>query len=125
MNKDSIKRRYYYLRQGGITVAPAMQMSNFLMLSYLTINEIIPIWIFAPLFIVSITILFTYIGKQFRKHQTPTDVNLVYEKSTEAAETVVHLMEMQVETLRALGKEPSEQFLKRLEYMRKIMRSEL
>lgn len=125
LNLNKIKRRYYDLRQGSTTIAPFFQLANFLMLSYLTINEIIPIYLFAPLFLVGIVTTFTLIGAKFRKHQTPTDINMIYEKSTAPAETVVRMMEIEQEILEALGKTATPQFLTRLEYMRKIMRSEL
>ena len=120
MNKHRIKRHYFDMRQGAMTVGPFFQMANFLMLAYLTISEYIPIWIFAPLFIISVIVSFTIVGNKFRKHQSPTDINLMYERSTEAAGTVVQMMEAELVIMEKLGIAPTEKFLKRLEYMKNI-----
>jgi len=116
----NIKRRYFDMRQGNITVAPALQLTNFLMLSYLTINEIIPIWLFAPIFILGILTVFTLVGNKFRKHQTPTDINMSYEKSTEAGKTVEQMMDAELLIMNHLGIKPTAEFLKRLDYMKRI-----
>ena len=111
----NIKRRYFDFRQGSITLAPIMQFSNFLMLAYLTINEVIPFEIFVPVFIITILISFTLVGSKFRKHQFPTDINMGYEKSTEAGVTVYHMMKALHEI-----KPQDEAYLTRMDYMKRI-----
>lgn len=125
MNKHKIKRHYFDMRQGANTVGPFFQMANFLMLAYLTISEILPIWVFAPIFIISIIFSFTVIGNKFRKHQTPTDINLAYEKSTQAAGTVVQMMEAELLIMEKLDIPVKPEFLKRLQYMKDIEDSKL
>ena len=73
------------MRLGNQVIAPFIQFSNFMMLIYLTINEIIPIYIFAPLFVMGIIISYTLVGNRFRKIQHSTDINLGYEKATKSA----------------------------------------
>ena len=117
-----IKRRYFDFRTGNQTLSPLIQFSNFMMLAYLTISEVIPMWIFAPLFIVIVLVSFTYVGNRFRKHQTPTDLNMGYEKATEAATTVVQMM-IPLELLLKKNNIPVPIELKeRIKYMEKIAR---
>lgn len=118
--KHDIKRRYFDFRTGNTTLAPLLQFSNFMMLAYLTINEVIPMWIFAPIFIVSILVAFTWVGSIFRKQQTPTDVNMIYEKSTQAAETVYQMMLSNEIIMKKLGIPIPIDFLNRLKYMKQI-----
>ena len=125
MKVSRIKRHYFDMRTGMITVSPALQLSNFLMLSYLTISEVIPIYIFAPLFIVGILIAFTTIGNKFRKHQTPTDINLQYEKGTQAAKTVVEMMRPLDKIMKALDIPEDEELKKRIKYMQDISEGKL
>jgi hypothetical protein len=112
----SVKRRYFDFRQGSITLAPIMQFSNFLMLAYLTINDFIPFELFVPIFVISILISFTLVGAKFRKHQFPTDINMGYEKSTEAGITVYHMMKALQDPNYAKG----EAYLTRMDYMKRI-----
>ena len=120
MNKTFIKRRYFDFRSGNMVLSPILQFGNFLMLAYLTINEYLPIYIFAPLFVLAILTTFTITGNTFRKIQVSTDVNMIYEKSTEAAKTVVLMMEAQKDILTSLNKETTVEFEKRLQYMKNI-----
>jgi hypothetical protein len=90
MDKEAImkaKKIYFDLRLGGITLNPVIALSNFLMLAYLTINESIPFWLFVPLFIGGVFLLYSFVGNKFRKIQYETDSNLIYEKQTENAKT--------------------------------------
>jgi hypothetical protein len=93
-----------------------MQFSNFLMLAYLTINDFIPFELFVPVFVVSVLISFTLVGAKFRKHQFATDINMGYEKSTEAAITVYHMYR----ALQDPNYAKDEAFLARMDYMKRI-----
>jgi hypothetical protein len=125
LSKTFIKRRYFDMRTGNTTISPVLQLSNFLMLSYLTINDIIPIWLFAPFFIVGIISAFTLIGNRFRKVQTTTDINMNYEKASEALRTTVVCMELTIDMAKKLGIEPAKEYLDRLEYSRSIAENKL
>lgn len=120
MNREKIKRRYLDLRLGNQTLAPILQFSNFMMLAYLTINEFIPIWIFAPLFIIGIVTTYTLVGNKFRKYQQPVDMNMNYEKATEAGKTVYSMMSAQKVIMDHLKIPYPEGFEKRLQYMERI-----
>ena len=117
-----LKRRYFEFRQGATTLTPILSFSNFLMLAYLTISEVIPFWIFVPFFIVTVLISFTLVGYKFRNIQYTTDINMAYEKSTEAAETVVQMMNGLEVIMKEKGIELPKGFSERLEYMRNISR---
>ena len=125
MNSARIKRRYLDFRFGQQTIGPVLQISNFMMLAYLTINEYISIWVFAPLFVITILITHTIIGNKFRHHQQPTDLNLGYEKSTQAGKTVHIWMESNKKIMDKLNIPYPDGFEERLEYMRKIGNGEL
>jgi len=118
--KVAIKRRYFEFRQGNVTLSPILQFANFLMLSYLVISDTIPFYIFVPLFILTILITYTVVGNRFRKIQTPTDLNLSYEKATQAAVTVCQLMKSQLVIMKELKIKIPNGYEKRLEYMKKI-----
>lgn len=125
ITKENFKRRYMELRLGNVTLAPLIQFGNFLMLSYLVVNEVIPIYIFAPLFVLFILISFTIVGNKFRKYQQPTDLNMGYEKATQAGATVYHMMNAEKIIMDKLDIEYPKGFLERLEYMKKIGNNEL
>lgn len=110
-----IKHRYYEFRIGNQTLSPVLQLSNFLMLAYLTINEIIPFYIFVPLFVVTLLVSMTFIGSKFRAHQMSTDINMGFEKATESGLTTYHIM-------RALHeiKPQNDDFVERMKHMKKI-----
>ena len=110
-----IKRRYFDLRMGNTTIAPILQLSNFLMLSYLTISNVIPFYVFVPLFIIGVLASMTIVGSKFRSHQMPTDINMSYEKATEAGKTMYLLMKA-IDDI----KKQDEEFQTRMEYVRKI-----
>ncbi len=124
MNKN-IKRRYFDFRNGHLTLAPLISFSNFMMLAYLTINEFIPIWLFAPLFTIAVLISFTVVGNYFRKIQVATDLNMGYEKATESATTFFMMMKSDKKIMDALNIPYPEGFESRLDYMRRISENKL
>ncbi len=131
MDKTYIKRRYMDMRLGNQTISPALQLSNFLMLSYLTINEIIPIWLFAPFFIVGIIGLFTFVGNKFRKVQSSTDHTMNYEKSTDAVKSQVIVANRMEDNCQMIAKHLDFKlnddpiFIQRLKYMTDISENKL
>ena len=125
ISKIFIKRRYNEMRIGNVTISPILQLTNFLMLSYLTINEIIPIWLFAPFFIIGIVTAFTLVGNKFRKVQTSTDINMTYEKSTEAVKSQAILYKRVDDIAIKVGLKDDPEFTQRLKYQREIADSKL
>lgn len=115
MNKN-LKRRYFDFRNGNQTLAPILQFSNFMMLAYLTINDVIPMWVFAPIFVITVLISFTVVGHYFRKIQVATDLNMGYEKATEAGATVYHMMK----AIEDPNYTKSDEYQNRMDYMKRI-----
>lgn len=113
--KTFIKRRYYEFRMGNQMLSPVLQLGNFLMLAYLTINEVIPFYLFVPLFVLTVLASMTFVGSKFRSLQLSTDINIAYEKSTYAGVTTYHMM-------KAINdiKPQDEEFLKRMDYVKRI-----
>ena len=115
-----LKRKYYDFRQGGIILAPILGLSNFMMLAYLTISQIIPLWMFAPIFIVTVLFGFTFIGSKFRKIQFSTDLDLGFERAQSQGETFYQILLSQKLLMEIAGVTPDEKFMKRLEIMKGI-----
>lgn len=78
-----IKKIYHDLRIGQSVIFPVLAMVNFVIISYsLTpIADVIPIYLYMPLVIISVIMLLIVVGNQFRHKQQPTDFTLAYEKN--------------------------------------------
>lgn len=114
------KNIYFDMRLGGITLNPLIAVINFLMLSYLVIENVIPFWLFVPLFLVGVFILYSIVGNKFRQIQQTTDVNLVYEKATEQAKTNIEILK-QLALISETLKIPKSVLLEsRLNYLQEI-----
>ncbi len=92
MDRTFLKRRYYDMRLGGTQVSPIIQMANFVAITFLYIRHLIPIEIFAPIFIGLGFIALSYIGVRFRKHQASTDYDMLFEKQTQQAKILYQIM---------------------------------
>ena len=92
MDRTFLKRRYYDMRLGGTQVSPIIQMANFVAITFLYIRHLIPIEIFAPIFIGLGFIALSYIGVRFRKHQASTDYDMLFEKQTQQARILYQIM---------------------------------
>ncbi len=125
LNRQKIKKRYQEFRFGVQTVGPVMQLANFLMLAYLTINEFIPLYIFAPLFVMVIIVTYTIIGNKFRKIQQTTDLDLSYEKSKAAGKTVYEMMKRIDDIADKVGLAKDEDYENTKKYMKKIGNGQL
>jgi hypothetical protein len=120
MNRQRLKKRYQEFRFGFQTVGPVIQLANFLMLSYLTISEVIPLWIFAPIFVIGCLITYTIIGNKFRNHQHATDLDLSYEKATQAGMTVYEMMDLMKRIADKTDTTVPESYVSRMQYMKDI-----
>lgn len=120
MNLTFIKRRYYDMRLGGTQVSPLIQMANFTMISFLWINHLIPIELFAPLFIGFGFIALSYIGVRFRKHQASTDYDMLFEKQRTQAKIFYAMLSSQ----KAILGDRFE-FEEELELLRRITKGEI
>lgn len=87
-----IKKRWTDVRLGGTQVSPLIQMANFTMITFMWINHIIPIEVFAPVFALLGLLSLSYIGVRFRAHQASTDYNLVFDRQTRQAKILYEIM---------------------------------
>jgi hypothetical protein len=115
-----IKRRYYDFRQGVIVLAPFLGLSNFMMLAYLTISEIIPLWLFAPIFITVIIVGFTVMGAKFRKIQFSTDLDLGFERAKMQGGVFYEIMKTQKNIMEKLEIAPDDNFNNTLNQVKNI-----
>ena len=114
MRGSYLKRRYTDLRTGGVTLNPIIQASNFMMLAYITISESIPMIIFAPIFLISIFVLFTGVGLTFRKVQLSTDLDIIYERNQSLNATLYQIM------LGIDDGNKGKKFYDRMDYVKKL-----
>ncbi len=114
MDRTFIKRRYYDMRLGGTQVSPIIQMANFTMISFLWINHLIPIEIFAPVFLILGFIALSYVGVRFRKHQASTDYDMLFEKQTQQAKILYQIMK------KLDNNESDVEFKEQLKYLKGI-----
>lgn len=108
------------MRNGNVVLAPILSFSNFVMISYLAINEIVPIWLFAPMFLVAIVAGMVFVGNMFRKKQLHVDMDLNYEKASAAGYTVYQMMSAQKKIMDHLNIQYPDGFQTRLDYMKLI-----
>jgi hypothetical protein len=114
------KSIYFDVRLGGITLNPVIAVVNFLMLSYLVIENVIPFWLFVPLFLSGVFILYAFVGNKFRKIQYETDSNLIYEKQTENAKTNLEIFYMLKSIANKTDTPLTVSFQKRIHYLEEI-----
>jgi len=120
IDKTFIKRRYYDMRLGGTQVSPIIQMANFTMITFMWINHLIPVEVFAPMFIGLGFIALSYVGVRFRAHQASTDYDMLFEKQTQQAKIFYQMMLAQKDILLDRGIIPSKEFLYQLNYIKKV-----
>ena len=93
INKTFIKRRYSESRIGAVTINPILAASNFIMLIWITLStDIIPFWLFVPVFLFFMISLVVIIGYKFRVIQLSTDEDIKYEKQADFNSTLYEMM---------------------------------
>ena len=119
-DKTFFKRRYFEARAGNTVISPLISASTFVGVAFLYIQDIMPIWIFVPIFVLSMTTLVTIVGLKFRNIQLGTDEDMKYEKQFELNKTLYQIM-------KALNddKPRDEEFLKRMEWVKMIYQKKL
>ncbi len=121
INKTFIKRRYSESRIGAVTINPILAASNFIMLIWITLStDIIPFWLFVPVFLFFMISLVVIIGYKFRVIQLSTDEDIKYEKQADFNSTLYEMMIAQKDIMEKLGITPSELFMDRVRYVWKI-----
>ncbi len=117
MRGTFVKRRYTEARIGAVVINPIISASTFLGVAYLYIKDIIPFIIFAPLFLIIMTVIVTVIGFKFRNVQLSTDEDIKYEKQKDFNKTLYQIM------LAIDDGNKSRAFYERLDYVEKISKS--
>ena len=117
MRGTFVKRRYTEARIGAVVLNPIISASTFLGVAYLYIKDIIPFIVFAPLFLIIMTVIVTVIGFKFRNVQLSTDEDIKYEKQKDFNKTLYQIM------LAIDDGNKSRAFYERLDYVEKISKS--
>ena len=112
-----VKRRYTEARIGAVVLNPIISASTFLGVAYLYIKDIIPFIVFAPLFLIIMTVIVTVIGFKFRNVQLSTDEDIKYEKQKDFNKTLLEIMNALDDDHRTPA------FYERMEYIKKIINS--
>ena len=116
INKTFIKRRYTESRIGSVTLNPILAASNFIMLIWITLEtDLIPFWLFVPLFMAAMITLVTVVGFKFRNIQLSTDEDIKYEKQKDFNKTLLEIMNALDDGQR------SQAFYERLDYIKAIV----
>ena len=119
-NSDFIKRRYFELRAGNTVVSPVISASTFVGVSFLYLQDIMPIYVFVPLFVGVMAIALTIIGLKFRKIQYRIDLDIQYEQQTELNQTFYVILKAQESIMRQMGIDIPKGFTARLSRVKKI-----
>ena len=112
-----VKRRYAEARIGAVVLNPILAASTFLGVAYLYIQNYIPFWIFAPIFLIGMTTLVTIVGYKFRNIQLSTDEDIKYEKQKDFNKTLYQIM------LAMDDGTKSKAFYDRMDYVERISKS--
>ena len=120
LDKTFIKRRYFETRAGISVISPLISASTLIGVAFLYIKEIVPIWIFVPVFVMFMITIATVIGFKFRGIQLATDNDMMYEKSRELNKTLFVMMYTQRNIMLKLDIPVEEKFTERLNQIHKI-----
>ena len=113
LDKTFVKRRYFETRAGITVMSPAISASTLIGVAFLYIQDIIPIWIFIPAFVVFMITVATIVGFKFRGIQLQTDQDMTYEKQREFNKTLYCIM-------KEVSNSNSREFLERMDHVKKI-----
>ena len=92
IDKTFIKRRYFETRAGITVISPAITASTLIGVAFLYIQDMISIFVFIPIFLVTMITISTIIGFKFRGIQLSTDEDMKYEKQRELNKTLYQIM---------------------------------
>ncbi len=118
----NLQRIYVYVRHGWHVVSPIFGFSNFIMLIYLTLTFDIPLYVFAPLMAVPILVGLVFTGKLFRDKQQPVDSSMAYFRSLEVLQSESILWEQISRICKNDGIPLNEEFVKRLDMLKKAVK---
>lgn len=93
----AIKELYHKLRLGQAVIFPVISMINFIIISYslTTIKDVIPIYIYIPIFAAVLISALMIIGGIFHSKQQSTDFNMNFRKQTSLIKSIRLMLESQ------------------------------
>ena len=97
MGRKMIKELYHKMRLGQSVIFPVLSMINFLIISYslTTIKDVIPIYVYIPIFAIILISILMIIGNLFRNKQQSTDFNMNFSKQTSLIKSIRLMLESQ------------------------------
>ncbi len=92
-----IKELYHKIRLGQAVVFPVISMINFIIISYslTTIKDVIPIYLYIPIFSIVLISMLMMIGGIFHNKQQSTDFNMNFRKQTHLIKSIRLMLESQ------------------------------
>lgn len=92
-----IKELYHKIRLGQAVVFPVISMINFIIISYslTTIKDVIPIYLYIPIFSIVLISMLMMIGSIFHNKQQSTDFNMNFRKQTHLIKSIRLMLESQ------------------------------
>jgi len=89
MKYNFFQRRYWDARMGLPLVSPIVNAANFIILSYnfAGISEVMPMELYIPIFVITISAMLAGVGNLFRRKQQQVDWDMTYERMPEQAKT--------------------------------------
>ena len=92
-----LKQVYHKIRLGQSVIFPVLSMINFLIISYslTTIKDIIPIYVYIPIFAIILISILMIIGNIFHNKQQSTDFNMNFSKQTSLIKSIRLMLESQ------------------------------
>jgi len=93
----ALKELYHKLRLGQSVVFPVLSMINFIIISYslTTIKDVIPIYVYIPIFAAVLISVLMIIGGIFHSKQQSTDFNMNFRKQTSLIKSIRLMLESQ------------------------------
>ena len=92
-----IKEIYHKIRLGQAVIFPVIAMVNFIIISYslTTIKDVIPIYVYIPIFAAVLITMLMIIGGIFHNKQQSTDFNMNFRKQTSLIKSIRLMLESQ------------------------------
>ena len=95
--KNMLKELYHKMRLGQSVIFPILSMINFLIISYslTTIKDIVPMYVYIPIFAIILISILMIIGNIFHNKQQSTDFNMNFSKQTSLIKSIRLMLESQ------------------------------
>ena len=121
VDKTFWKRRFWDGRMGYPLVGACLNGGNFIILSYnfTGIEKLLPIELYAPLFIICSATLLVGVGHMYRNIQQRTEYDRIFERQPEQAKTLRLILEMALKE-KNLSEDEKKEVNERLRYLKNI-----